>query len=67
MSALGSSPQLKAFLKAVLDTPELQTKMQEEISTERLVAIAAEYGHQLSVGEVNNNALWQAGGFKYLY
>lgn len=67
MSAPVSSPQLKAFLKAVLDTPELQTKMQEEISTERLVVIAAEYGHQLSVGEVNDNALWQAAGFKYLY
>lgn len=67
MSGPCSSPQLKAFLKAVLDTPELQSKMQYLISTERLVTIVACYGHQLSVGEVNDNALWQAGGFQYLY
>lgn len=67
MPAPASSPQLKTFFKAVLDSPELQLKMREEISTEQLVTIAAEYGHQLSVEEVNGNALWQAGGFKYLY
>ena len=40
--------------------------MQEEISTEQLVEIAAKHGHQVSVDEVNANPLWQAGGFKYL-
>ena len=40
--------------------------MQNEITTEELVEIAANYGHQLTAAEVNANALWQAGGFKFL-
>ena len=61
-----SSQQLKEFLKAILDNKELQAEMQNEITTEELVEIAANYGHQLTAAEVNANALWQAGGFKFL-
>ena len=61
-----SSQQLKEFLKAILDNKELQVEMQNEITTEELVEIATNYGHQLTAGEVNANALWQAGGFKFL-
>lgn len=61
-----SSHQLKEFLKAILDNKELQAEMQNEITTEELVEIAANYGHQLTAAEVNANALWQAGGFKFL-
>ena len=61
-----SSQQLKEFLKAILDNKELQAEMQNEITTEELVEIATNYGHQLTAAEVNANALWQAGGFKFL-
>lgn len=61
-----SSQQLKEFLKAILDNKELQAEMQNEITTEELVEIAANYGHQLTAVEVNANALWQSGGFKFL-
>ena len=57
---------MKSFLKAILENPDLQKAMQEEISTEQLVAIAAKHGYRLTVDEVNANPLWQAGGFKYL-
>ena len=63
---LSSSATLKSFLKAILEKPDLQKAMQEEISTEQLVEIAAKHGYQLTVDEVNANPLWQAGGFKYL-
>ena len=66
MPPMSSSATLKSFLKSILENPELQQAMQEEITTEQLVEIAAKYGHQLSVDEVNANPLWQAGGFKYL-
>ena len=66
MQTLSSSASLKSFLKAILENPDLQLAMQEEISTEQLVEIAAQHSHQLSVDEVNANPLWQAGGFKYL-
>lgn len=66
MPPLSSSASLKSFLKAILESPDLQEAMQEEISTEQLVEIAAKHGHQVSVDEVNANPLWQAGGFKYL-
>ena len=61
-----SSQRLKEFLKAILDNKELQVEMQNEISTEKLVEIAANHGHQLTAQEVNANALWQSGGFKFL-
>ena len=63
---LSSSATLKSFLKAILENPDLQKAMQEEISTEQLVEIAAKHGYQLTVDEVNANPLWQAGGFKHL-
>lgn len=66
MSPLSSSATLKSFLKAILENPDLQKAMQEEISTEQLVEIAAKHGYQLTVDEVNANPLWQAGGFKHL-
>ena len=66
MSPRSSSASLKSFLKAILESTDLQEAMQEEISTEQLVEIAAKHGHQVSVDEVNANPLWQAGGFKYL-
>ena len=63
---LSSSATLKSFLKAILENADLQKAMQEEISTEQLVEIAAKHGYQITVDEVNANPLWQAGGFKYL-
>ena len=67
MPTPSSSPNLKRFLKAILDSTELQAEMQNEITTERLVEIAANHGHQISIEEINTNALWQTGGFKFLY
>ena len=66
MPPLSSSATLKSFLKAILENSDLQRAMQEEISTEQLVEIAAKHGYQLTVDEVNANPLWQAGGFKHL-